>query len=115
MGLHQNLKRILILPEPSENRFESTRPRALILQQQYDWRKWDESRSLGANLEDAVGQWCEVSISHDGGLALATALVPVMEVEEEVGGPWIREHDKKKVEAAILSMDRDEETGPIKK
>ncbi|KAF2201548.1 hypothetical protein GQ43DRAFT_394007 [Delitschia confertaspora ATCC 74209] len=65
------------------------RPTGLVLDQEFDWKKWGE-RSIVEHVKEMEGQWCEVSISHDGEYALAMALVPEM-VGEKGGTGEARE------------------------
>lgn len=100
MGLRENFKRILILPsEPLSHLSDrSYRPLALIMQKPYNWplpsspSTWLDGTAsklyTGEQFDRAVqqieGQWCELSISHDGDYVVATVLAPEMKIEPNV-------------------------------
>src|SRR5687768_11783394 len=79
----RGLQTILILPlSGHRNNNNSARPQGLVLDRSYDELRGPLDCDKSAPYEDIDafdGQLCEISISHDDGLATAIALVPSMQ------------------------------------
>jgi holo-[acyl-carrier protein] synthase len=85
---------ILPIAFTPRHKHQSVRPQGLILDAPYvstleaeDHVVYTKNTLSTHNAEDFDGQLCEISISHDGDVATAVALVPTTRSLPDVGSP----------------------------